>query len=36
MPKEMRAFVEKGDSLLARYEEAVDPTTLIVRSLKVS
>jgi len=33
---EMRAFIEKGDILLERYENGVDSRTNIVRALKVS
>jgi hypothetical protein len=36
MPMEMRAFIEKGDVLLERYEKGVDTRTNIVRALKVS
>ena len=36
MPVEMRAFIEKGDRLLERYEQATDSRTQIVRALKVS
>jgi hypothetical protein len=33
---EMRAFIEKGDVLLERYEKGVDTRTNIVRALKVA
>lgn len=36
MPMEMRAFIEKGDILLERYENGVNSRTNIVRALKVS
>jgi hypothetical protein len=36
MPLEMRAFIEKGDHLLERYEQGTDTRTQIVRALKVS
>jgi hypothetical protein len=36
MPMEMRAFIEKGDVLLERYEKGVDTRTNIVRALKVA
>jgi hypothetical protein len=36
MPLEMRAFIEKGDHLLERYEQGTETRTQIVRALKVS
>jgi hypothetical protein len=36
MPVEMRAFIEKGDHLLERYEQGTDTRTQVVRALKVS
>jgi len=36
MPVEMRAFIEKGDLLLERYEQGTDTRLQTVRALKVS
>jgi hypothetical protein len=36
MPVEMRAFIEKGDHLLEKYEQGTDTRTQVVRALKVS
>jgi hypothetical protein len=36
MPVEMKAFIEKSDHLLERYEQGTDSRTQIVRALKVS